>query len=474
MASATTSPTLAVSQALKLANAALGTMPQIKVIGEVSGFRGANARSGHCYFSIKDDQAAMDCIVWKSTYAASHVQLRDGLQIELTGSFNIYEASGRMSFIARKLAVAGEGALRQQIAELAEKLRREGLMDDSRKRAIPRFCEHIAVVTSLSGSVIDDVKRTLARRNPLVSLSVVGCAVQGTHAPATIVRALQVAAASSPRPDCILLVRGGGSLEDLMAFNDEAVARAVAACPIPVVTGIGHEPDTSICDMVADRRTSTPTAAAESVAPALEEVVSAINDRQARLVLKTSNILRECTDFAERTQKDLSHALVGRLDREHQKLDALADRRCMREPQSLIVDKSERLELTAQRLSDALPHLMGSSERNLVQLSERISRAIPSVLSRKQRELDTDISRMRGIGLRFLNTYRAQVDRDEASLRALSPLQVLSRGYSITRDAQGHVISSIAEVSPGDELLITVSDGTIETKAHATKATNQE
>ena len=188
-----------------------------------------------------------------------------------------------MSFVARSFSLAGEGLLRQQVAQLAEKLRREGLMDEARKRRIPVFCSRVAVVTSLSGAVIDDVKRTLRRRNPLVEVVCVGAKVQGEGAPAELIEGLRRAASITPAPDCILLVRGGGSFEDLMTFNDEELARAVAACPVPVVTGIGHEPDTSICDMVSDRRASTPTAAAESVAPAMTELADVLEARHQRL-----------------------------------------------------------------------------------------------------------------------------------------------------------------------------------------------
>ena len=259
---------LSVSQAVSLAAGAIDTVPQLTVLGEVTGFRGPNARSGHCYFQIKDDSSAVDCIVWKGTYLKRAFDLRDGLQVQFTGKFDLYKPTGRMSFKASSFSLAGEGLLRQQVAQLAERLRREGLMDLDRKRKIPVFCTRVAVVTSLSGAVIDDVKRTLRRRNPLVELLCVGAKVQGEGAPQELIRGLERAAAIQPAPDCILLVRGGGSFEDLMTFNDEALARAVASCPVPVVTGIGHEPDTSICDMVGDRRCSTPTAAAESVAPA--------------------------------------------------------------------------------------------------------------------------------------------------------------------------------------------------------------
>ena len=203
-----TSP-LTVTEAVRAANRTVASMPTLVVRGEVTGFRGPHARTGHCYFSVKDPGTSMEVIVWKDDYEACGFKLRDGLEVILYGKFDVYTRTGKLSFKASSLEVAGEGLLRQRVAELARKLEREGLMDDDRKLRVPVFCNRIAVVTSLSGDVIEDVKRTLARRNPLVEITVVGCAVQGATAPPTIVNALRVAA--STWPDAILLVRGGGS-----------------------------------------------------------------------------------------------------------------------------------------------------------------------------------------------------------------------------------------------------------------------
>ncbi len=315
---------LTVSQAVNVAKGAVTSIPTMVVLGEVTGFRGPNARSGHCYFQVKDDSFAMDAIVWRNTYARSGIRLRDGMQVLLTGKFDVYAATGRLSFIAKSITASGEGLLRQQVAQLARKLEREGLMDPARKRPVPRFCMRVCVVTSLSGSVIDDVKRTLRRRNPLVQLDCVGAQVQGPGAPQTIIRALRVAAAS--QPEAILLVRGGGSFEDLMTFNDEGLARAVAACPVPVVTGIGHEPDTSICDMVADKRCSTPTAAAESVAPALDEVYETILRRRERLGAAMSAIVERDQQQVQLLGNAAGRSMGARLSRERVSVEALARR----------------------------------------------------------------------------------------------------------------------------------------------------
>lgn len=437
---ATGQDALSVSEAVGLAKGNVSAWPSLSVTGEVSGFRGPNARSGHCYFEVKDDGASMSVIAWRGVYAHAGFELKDGLQIQLTGKFDIYKASGRLSFVASSMSVAGEGVLRQQVAELARKLEREGLMDPSRKRHIPAFCTRICVCTSLSGSVIEDVKRTLARRNPLVLIDVVGCSVQGAGAPATIVRALQVAAAS--KPDAVLLVRGGGSFEDLMCFNDESVARAVAECPIPVVTGIGHEPDTSIADMVADRRCSTPTAAAESVAPAIDDVERQMIQRQVRLGNSMRSMLEREYAGVESAGKLAASAVAARLAREGAFLDALGSRPCLTDPAAGIHARQSELEQTSERLHGALPRLL------------RHSREV----------LDRDSQRLEGIAPRLLRVPNSEVSRLAATLDALSPLKVLGRGYSIARDENGHVVKDASSLCAGDSLSVQLGRGRIDAK----------
>ncbi len=344
---------LSVSQAVEMAASALDALPLLTVIGEVTGFRGPNARSGHCYFQIKDDACAVDCIIWRGSYAKRSFELRDGMQVQFTGNFNLYKATGRMSFVAKSFTLAGEGLLRQQVAALAEKLRLEGLCDDARKLRIPVFCTRVAVVTSLSGAVIDDVKRTLRRRNPLVELICVGAKVQGDGAPAELIEGLARAAAIDPAPDCILLVRGGGSFEDLMTFNDEALARAVASCPVPVVTGIGHEPDTSICDMVSDRRCSTPTAAAESVAPAMSDLVDVLDARERRMVTALTGTVRAASSDVAALRERADRAFGGYMSRLAMALDAAAARPCLRDPAWMVDRRLADLEQSADRLGGA-------------------------------------------------------------------------------------------------------------------------
>lgn len=428
---------LSVSQAVALAAGALDALPTLTVLGEVTGFRGPNARSGHCYFQIKDDACAVDCIIWRGVYGKRAFDLRDGMQLQLTGNFNLYKTTGRMSFVAKSFSLAGEGLLRQQVAALAEKLRREGLMDAARKRPIPAFCTRVAVVTSLSGAVIDDVKRTLRRRNPLVELICVGSKVQGDGAPEELIEALARAAAIEPAPDCILLVRGGGSFEDLMTFNDERLARAVAACPVPVVTGIGHEPDNSICDMVGDRRCSTPTAAAESVAPAIGDLADLLAAREQRLAASTSQAVRGAGARLDAWAQRMASTMSAHLGRLSVELEAAAARPCLSSPRAIIEGRRMELAQTAERLA-----------------------ASTASLDARRHALDLARERLTHSGAAITAPCGAALAAQAAALDALSPLKVLSRGYAIAYGPAG-VATSTADVAPGDEIRVRLADGDV-------------
>lgn len=436
---------MSVSDALSLAKGALETIPRICITGEVSGFRGQNARSGHCYFQLKDTLASMDVIIWRGIYEAHDLKLSDGMQIEAKGSFNLYQASGKMSFVISSFQLVGEGALRQQVALLAKKLQQEGLMDDARKLMPPRFCTRIVVCTSLSGSVIEDVKRTLRRRNPLVEIQVVGCAVQGAHAPRTICRALRIAAAAAP--DAILLVRGGGSFEDLMCFNDEEVARTIASCRVPVITGIGHEPDTSIADLVSDRRTSTPTAAAESVAPAIDELQQLTHQRKNRLITCGQALIHTLSSELSQHDDALRRTMAGYLSQKETYVASLARHSCLRSPRGFLIDRAYQLEMTRERFSAATRRLLSYPTSHVAQMSLR----------------------MKDVSQRMFVPYTHRLDVFTQALSALDPLSALKRGYSLVKDERGHVISNASSQEVGDSISIELREGTLEatvTKIH--------
>ena len=460
---------LTVTQAVGLAGATLAELPPITVLGEVSGFRGPYGARGHCYFQIKDESSSLECIIWGGVYKASPYELRNGLKMRFTGKFEVYARTGKMSFQISRFEPVGEGLLRQQVAALAEKLRREGLMDESRKRPIPAFCTRVAVVTSLSGAVIDDVKRTLRRRNPLVELICVGSKVQGEGAEAELIEALGRAAAIEPAPDCILLVRGGGSFEDLMTFNDEALARAVAASPVSVITGIGHEPDTSICDMVSDRRCSTPTAAAESVAPAATELAELLATRERRLAAALSAMVADGKAGLFRALERASRAMGERLSREELSLRALAARPCLTRPDETVLRRAAELEQSADRLEAAMARGMERQAASLDALAARLP-APGSLIAEPRHALELALARLAREGRELTAARGADLARQAASLDALSPLKVLGRGYAIAY-REGTVATSATTFAAGDELTVRFADGEVAAAVERVDAT---
>lgn len=403
---------LSVTEAMTLAKGALEGV-RVRVVGEVSelsdkpGYKAA-------YFTIADAGASMSCLMWRDAYAASGVTLRCGMLVEIHGQFSAYLPKGRMQFTVRRLSLAGEGMLRMQVADLARRLEAEGLMRADRKRALPRFPERIAVVTSPRGKAVHDVLLTLRRRYPIARVLVAGVPVEGDGAERAIVEGIRCACEANP--DVVLLVRGGGSYEDLMPFNSEAVARSVAACPIPIVTGIGHEPDTSIADMVADLRASTPTAAAESVAPSISEI--------ARLLRK------------ERAA--LGSALQQRVTSAAHRVSRVAERPAFSDPHVVLGPAHQALDLAAMRLG----------------------RAIPARLERDVATAEHLGQRLRTLGARMTERSTARVGLAAARLQDLSPLAILARGYSATFAADGRtVVSRVSQASAGDRLLVRVADG---------------
>lgn len=403
---------LSVVEAMTLAKGALESV-RVRVVGEVSEF---NDKSGYkaAYFTIADDGACMPCLMWRDAYIASGVTLQQGALVELTGQFSAYVPKGRMQFTVRSLSLAGEGRLRLRVAELARRLESEGLMRPERKRALPAFPSRIAVVTSPRGKAVHDVLRTLRRRYPLAEVLVAGVAVEGDAAPDAIAQGLSLAVEAAP--DVILLVRGGGSYEDLMPFNSETVARAVASCPVPIVSGIGHEPDTSIADMVADLRASTPTAAAEAVAPSLDEV-------RARL--------RQDGRSMARSLQFATASIAHRVTR-------LAERPVLSDPHALFSGVSQTLDMARIRLERALPERLARDTTRVQAASARLALAGPVVVERAGSRVGVMAGRLEG----------------------LSPLKVLARGYSATFLGDGRtVLSSVAQVSVGDAIRVRVADG---------------
>ena len=402
---------LTVTEAMSWAKRTLEDVP-LHVIGEVSE---ATDRSGYkaVYFTLCDGSSVMSCLMWRDVFSASGVPLREGMQVEVTGTLTVYAPKGRMQFQVRTLRAAGEGALRMQVAALARRLEAEGLMRIERRRPLPEFPDRIALVTSPRGKAVHDVIRTLRRRYPAAGLLIAGVAVEGANAAASIVEGLRVAGASGA--DVVILARGGGSYEDLMPFNDESVARAIVSCPVPVVTGIGHEPDTSIADMVADLRSSTPTAAAEAVAPSCEEV-SARLDAQRRL---------------------LARALSGSVRAAERRVAVLRSHAMFRDPRALTATAAQRLDAAA----------------------EGLPRALPGRLARDRVRLDAAGDRLTASASRSIERAGSDLRLAASRLEDLSPLGILARGYAVCYAEDGAVVRSSKLLDPGDHVLVRLHHG---------------
>lgn len=323
---------LTVSGAMALAKGALENVT-VKLVGEVSE---VSNKAGYkaVYFTVKDQKASLPCMMWLNRYRACGVELDVGALVELTGRFTLYAPKGRMNFDVFSVSLAGEGNLRMQVANLARKLYVEGLTDEARKRPVPANIQVVGLVTSPRGDAVHDVLRTLRRRWPLARVLVAGVPVEGARAPQELVRGIDCV--SRAGAEAVLLVRGGGSYEDLMPFNDEGLARAIAACPVPVVTGIGHEPDTTIADLVADVRASTPTGAAEAVSPSSAELLG-------NLVARA---------------RAIHDGLIRRLDRSRVAVDRVATRPVFKDSSYLLGTDMQtyRFPLRAACTHRACPH----------------------------------------------------------------------------------------------------------------------
>lgn len=425
---------LSVSDAMALAKGALEGL-RLRVVGEVSE---ATIKPGYkaIYFSLKDGSALMPCLMWRDAYEASGVMLQDGALVEVTGYFTTYAAKGRLQFQVRQVAVAGEGVLRLQVAALARQLEAEGLMAESRKRTLPAFPTRIGVVTSPRGKAVHDIIRTLRRRYPVAEVVIAGVQVEGEGSAAQIVRGLE-AIGSEPGIDVVILGRGGGSYEDLMPFNSEEVARAVVACPVPVVTGIGHEPDTSIADMVSDLRASTPTAAAEAVAPHVSEIADRLQS-QRRLLGRA-----------------LSHVVAAAVHR----LRLIERRPVFCDPAVLVASRMQALDVLADALSRALPARLEREGHMVDRAALALGRLGPHVIDIHDLRLARAGERVLEAGSDLLEAAAQDLSSAAARLHDLSPLGILARGYAVCYEESGAIARSAAGVAPGARVRVRLAEG---------------
>ncbi|HLY89311.1 MAG TPA: exodeoxyribonuclease VII large subunit, partial [Acetobacteraceae bacterium] len=335
--------------------------PLLWVQGEISNF--TVAKSGHAYFVLKDEDAQVRCVMFRQRAQYLDWSPRDGARVQVQVLLTLYESRGEFQLNVEHMRPAGVGALFEAFLRLREKLEREGLFDVSAKRALPRYPRNIGVVTSLQGAALRDVLTTLARRNPSIPVVIYPSPVQGEGAADRIAAALRAAGARM-ECDVLILCRGGGSIEDLWTFNAESIARAIRACPIPVVTGVGHEVDFTIADFAADRRAPTPTAAAELVSPAREDLLTMIASREERLRV---GVHRQLGDRAQR-------------------IDLLT--RCLIDPEARLRVQSDRLEHLVARLVHGAGRALEERRWMLARLKQRGEACLPDVEQLGQRLVD--------------------------------------------------------------------------------------
>ncbi len=402
------------------------------VEGEISNL--ARPASGHMYFTLKDSGAQVRCALFRQSATRVRQALRDGLAVRVRGKVSLFEGRGDYQLILDTVEPAGDGALRLAFEALKEKLGAEGLFSAERKKPLPAHPQRIGIITSPTGAVIRDIISVFGRRAPQVELNLIPTAVQGREAIAQIVRAIRLA--DGLGFDALILARGGGSLEDLWCFNEEAVARAVAACVTPIVSAVGHETDVSISDFVADVRAPTPSAAAELLAPDSSGIRQRLEGLQRRLLLRMQNRLSHYRLRLDSLTRRLRHP-GERLRQQAQRLDDL-DMRLRRAFLLSLNQRRERLARAETRLAAQHPG------RNLKLLAQRLD-SLAERLPRAMREL--------------LKDRRQRFQAHLQTLQVVSPLATLARGYSILLDDQGQAIRSAEQTRNGQRLTARLAQG---------------
>jgi exodeoxyribonuclease VII large subunit len=408
-----------------------GNVPLLWVSGEISNL--VRAASGHCYFALKDEQAQVRCVMFRNKVPQLERPLANGMQVELLASASLYEARGEFQLTVEQLRPAGLGVLYEQFARLKQQLEQEGLFDAGRKRPLPVFPKRIGIVTSTQAAALRDVLTTLKLRLPGVPVVLYPAPVQGAGSAEKIAAAI---AAANARAECEVLIvcRGGGSIEDLWAFNEEVVARAIAGSRIPVISGVGHETDFTIADFVADERAPTPTAAAQRVVP----------DRHA--------LLQGLRDTAQHLMRPMRHRLQSAM----QAVDYLQCR--IVHPEQQLQRQKLHLGQLQQRMQRSFFH---GRQQQLWQCQS---------FTRRLRSAGSDFVRLQDkqshLSMRLVNAGRQAQTQRETRLNAamqhlemLNPERVLARGYSLVQDAQGHLVADAGRLVAGEGLRITFAQG---------------
>lgn len=434
---------------------------RVRVRGEVS--QPKYHGSGHLYFRLKDENAVLEAVCWRSTVGRLKLRIEEGMEVVATGRITTFPGSSKYQIVIEAVELAGEGALLKLLEDRRRRLAAEGLFDQSRKKPIPLLPEVVGVVTSPTGAVIRDILHRFNDRFPRRVL-LWPVAVQGEGAAEQIARAIRgfctlTPGGDPPRPDVLIVARGGGSLEDLWAFNEEVVVRAAAECTIPLISAVGHETDTTLIDFAADRRAPTPTAAAEMAVPVRAELLAEVMERGRRMVACMSRMISECRVRVEGLARGLP------------------------DPQRVLEEKAQRLDVWAERLANArgpyfaarrdrLAHLAASlptpreqiraKAQELRHCVEVMTRALRHVLTARTHQFERCAAGLRPQLLaNLVRHHRLQLDACARLLESYSYESVLARGFVLVRDSAGTPLISAAAVTPGQELRLQFRDGEI-------------
>ena len=415
----------------------------VRVRGEISGYKGPHS-SGHCYFSLKDEGAKLDAVIWRGSFGRLRPKLQEGLEVIITGKLTSYPGKSSYQIIIEAVEPAGVGALMALLEERRRRLAAEGLFDASRKRPLPYLPQRIGVITSPTGAVIRDILHRLNDRFPR-HVIVWPVRVQGETAAAEVVAALRGFNAMDGKPDLLIVARGGGSLEDLWPFNDEAIVRAVAASAIPVISAIGHETDTTLIDHVADWRAPTPTAAAEKAVPVRAELraeIASLDARQRRAMLRLASERRLRLQSAAST---------------------------LPTPDDILAGLRQRFDLAVIRLPNGL---MANLRHHAVLLANQKGRLSLSRIRQHLAEVRRRVSETGQRHVRALQEYmtrhRIRLAGESKLLQSLGYRSVLARGFAVVRDQGGRPLRSAAQIQPGSKLIIELGDGDVRATADKT------
>ena len=420
------------------------TFGHVRVRGEISGFRGPHA-SGHCYFSIKDEGAKLDAVIWRGSFGRLRAKVQEGLEVIATGKITSYPMKSNYQIVIENIEPAGVGALMALLEERRKRLAAEGLFDAARKKPIPYLPKLIGVVTSPTGAVIRDILHRLNERFPRHVL-VWPVRVQGETCAAEVAAAIAGFNAMARKPDVIIVARGGGSLEDLWGFNDEVVVRAVAASAIPVISAVGHETDTTLIDHVSDLRAPTPTAAAEKAVPVRADLVAELASLHARL----QGGLRRSMDDRQTRVRSAARALPR--------------------PDEILALVRQRFDSASGRLGQALKANIREHAARLNRVSPRLSLApLRTVIASERRSLDLSGRRAAQALTRLVAFQRQRFDGMAKLAESLSYKSVLRRGFAVVRTEKGKPVHQAADVSQWQALRLEFADGEVAVREDSPK-----